>query len=93
MTFATYRKLTGRPVPRRIMEGSFTICIILLLSFMLYVSYRDVLRVGLDAGFIEDKPNGTPPEVTQPEKPETAETSQIEDLTAGDAENAETNNE
>ncbi|MGJ8653553.1 MAG: RIP metalloprotease RseP [Opitutaceae bacterium] len=61
MTFATYHKLTGRPVPRRIMEGSYTVCIVVLLSFMLYVSYRDILRVGLDAGMIEDKPNGTAP--------------------------------
>jgi len=59
MTFATIRKITGRPVPRRAMEASYTVCIVLLLTFMLYVSYRDVLRVGLDAGFIEDKPNGT----------------------------------
>ncbi len=59
MTFATISKLTGRPVPRRIMEGSYTLCIVILLSFMLYVSYRDILRVGLDAGVIEDKPNAT----------------------------------
>ena len=71
MTFVTYRKLTGRPVPRRIMEGSYTVCIVILLSFMLYVSYRDVLRVGLDAGMIEDKPNATPAEVAQPTEPET----------------------
>jgi regulator of sigma E protease len=60
MTFATIHKLTGRPVPRRLMEASYTLCIVMLLSFMLYVSYRDVLRVGLDAGMIEDKPNATP---------------------------------
>ncbi|MGJ8649932.1 MAG: RIP metalloprotease RseP [Opitutaceae bacterium] len=64
MTFATISKLTGRPIPRRIMEGSYTVCIVLLLSFMLYVSYRDVLRVGLDAGVIEDKPNASPAEET-----------------------------
>lgn len=59
MTFATIHKLTGRPVHRRIMEGSYTVCIVILLSFMAYVSYRDILRVGLDAGIIEDKPNVT----------------------------------
>ena len=57
MTFATIQKLTGRPVPRRLMEFSYTVCIIILLSFMLYVSYRDILRVGLDAGIVEDTPN------------------------------------
>ena len=60
MTFATIHKLTGRPVPRRIMEASYTLCIVMLLSFMVYVSYRDILRVGLDAGVIEDKPNAAP---------------------------------
>ena len=92
MTFATYRKLTGRPVPRRIMEGSFTICIVLLLSFMAYVSYRDALRVGLDAGFIENKPNGTPSEIMQPVEPEIV---QAEDVSkkALTAENAEQINE
>lgn len=63
MTFATISKLTGRPIPRKIMEGSYTVCIVVLLSFMLYVSYRDVLRVGLDAGVIEDKPNAAPAEM------------------------------
>ncbi|MEN8725764.1 MAG: RIP metalloprotease RseP [Lentimonas sp.] len=87
MTFATISKLTGRPMPRRIMEGSYTICIVILLSFMLYVSYRDILRVGLDAGMIENKPNATPAEAVQ------AEDIKTEDLTAEDAENAETNNE
>lgn len=62
IVFATIQKLMGRPVPRRIMELSYTICIAILLSFMLYVSYRDILRVGLDAGFIEDKPNAQPGE-------------------------------
>ncbi|MGJ8640882.1 MAG: RIP metalloprotease RseP [Opitutaceae bacterium] len=63
MTFATIAKLTGRPVPRRIMEASYSLCIVVLLSFMVYVSYRDILRVGLDAGVIEDKPNAAPAEV------------------------------
>ncbi|MGC6424873.1 MAG: RIP metalloprotease RseP [Lentimonas sp.] len=63
MAFATVGKLTGRPVPRKIMEYSYTVCIVILLSFMVYVSYRDILRVGLDAGVIEDKPNAKPAEV------------------------------
>ena len=57
IVFATVQKLIGRPVPRKVMELSYTVCIAILLSFMVYVSYRDILRVGLDAGFIEDKPN------------------------------------
>jgi regulator of sigma E protease len=57
IVFATIQKLLGRPVPRKVMELSYTVCIAILLSFMVYVSYRDILRVGLDAGFIEDKPN------------------------------------
>ena len=57
ITFATIQKLIGRPVPRKIMEFSYTVCIVILLSFMLYVSYRDILRVGLDVGIVEDTPN------------------------------------
>lgn len=57
IVFATIQKLLGRPVPRKVMELSYTVCIAILLSFMVYISYRDILRVGLDAGFIEDKPN------------------------------------
>jgi len=63
IVFATIQKLIGRPVPRKVMELSYTVCIVILLSFMIYVSYRDILRVGLDAGFIEDTPNA------QPDKP------------------------
>lgn len=57
IVFATIQKLIGRPVPRKVMELSYTVCIVILLSFMLYVSYWDALRVGLDTGFIEDTPN------------------------------------
>lgn len=57
IVFATIQKLLGRPVPRKVMELAYTVCIAILLSFMVYISYRDILRVGLDAGFIEDKPN------------------------------------
>ena len=60
IVFATIQKLLGRPIPRRIMEFSYTACIVILLSFMVYLSYRDILRVGLDAGFIEDTPNAQP---------------------------------
>lgn len=57
MLFATIAKVTGRPVPRKIMELAFTACIALLLSFMIYVSFFDVKRVGQDAGFIKEKEN------------------------------------
>ena len=57
IVFATIQKFLGRPVPRKIMELSYTLCIVILLSFMIYISYRDILRVGLDAGLIEDTPN------------------------------------
>lgn len=66
IVFATIQKLLGRPVPRKVMELSYTACIVILLSFMVYVSYRDVLRVGLDAGFIEDTPNAQPEESIEP---------------------------
>jgi regulator of sigma E protease len=60
IVFATIQKLLGRPVPRKVMELSYTVCIAILLSFMVYVSYRDILRVGLDTGLIEDTPNVQP---------------------------------
>ena len=55
MMFATIGKLMGRPVPRKIMELSYTGCIVVLLSFMIYVSFFDVKRVGQDAGLISDQ--------------------------------------
>jgi len=56
MMFATISKITGRKIPRRVMEGSYTACIVLLLTFMIYVSFYDVKRVGIDAGVIGDDP-------------------------------------
>lgn len=50
MLFATISKITGRPLPRRIMEGAYTACIVMLLSFVIYVSFFDVKRVGQDIG-------------------------------------------
>ena len=55
MMFATIGKLMGRPVPRKVMELSYTACIMVLLSFMIYVSFFDVKRVGKDAGLISDE--------------------------------------
>jgi regulator of sigma E protease len=50
MLFATISKITGRPLPRKIMEGAYTACIVMLLSFVVYVSFFDVKRVGQDIG-------------------------------------------
>ena len=50
MLFATIAKITGRPIPRKVMEGAFTACFVLLISFALYISFFDVKRVGQDIG-------------------------------------------
>ena len=55
MLFATISKITGRPLPRRIMEGAYTACIVMLLSFVIYVSFFDVKRVGQDMGIGQDE--------------------------------------
>ena len=50
MLFATIAKIIGRPLPRKVMEVAYTACIALLLSFVIYVSFFDVKRVGKDIG-------------------------------------------
>jgi regulator of sigma E protease len=76
MLFATISKITGRPLPRKIMEGAYTACIVMLLSFVIYVSFFDVKRVGQDMGIGQDMeaPAAQPEEAT------------TEELTAEDAE-------
>lgn len=54
MLFATISKFLGRPLPRRFMESLQTAFVMLLLGFMLYVSFFDIERVGLDTGLIKD---------------------------------------
>ena len=54
MLFATISKIIGRPLPRKVMEGAYTACIALLLSFVIYVSFFDVKRVGQDMGIGQD---------------------------------------
>ena len=87
MLFATISKITGRPLPRRIMEGAYTACIVMLLSFVVYVSFFDVKRVGQDIG------------IGQGEEPEAAPASaapvQVKDISKEEltAENAEQINE
>lgn len=56
MTFATISKLSGRPLPRVVMEKVQVAFVFLLLGFMLYVSFFDVGRVGRDIGLIKDAP-------------------------------------
>ena len=80
MLFATISKITGRPLPRRIMEGAYTACIVMLLSFVIYVSFFDVKRVGQDIGIgqgeaPEAAPAATPvvEKVKAIEAPESAE--------------------
>jgi regulator of sigma E protease len=55
MLFATISKLIGRPLPRRLMENVQGAFMILLLGFVIYVSFFDVGRVGRDIGLIEDE--------------------------------------
>ena len=64
IVFATFQKLFRRPVPSWVINWSYAFCIAGLLTLMAYLSYRDVLRVGLDAGLVEDKPNATAPAST-----------------------------
>jgi regulator of sigma E protease len=50
MLFATISKITGRQLPRKVMEMAYTACIVMLLSFVIYVTFFDVGRVGRDMG-------------------------------------------
>ena len=65
MLFATLGKLMGRPVPKKIMELSYTGCIVILLSFMVYVTFFDVRRVGEDVGIIGDVPPAQPADLKE----------------------------
>jgi regulator of sigma E protease len=82
MLFATISKITGRQLPRKIMEGAYTACIIMLISMVIYVSFFDVKRVGQDIGIgqgeeAEAAPAATPVVETETvkaiEAPESAE--------------------
>ena len=55
MLFATISKLLGRPLPQKFMENLQGAFMILLLGFVIYVSFFDVGRVGRDIGLIDDK--------------------------------------
>ena len=56
MLFATLSKLIGRPLPQKLMENVQGAFMVLLLGFVIYVSFFDVGRVGRDIGLIEDGP-------------------------------------
>jgi regulator of sigma E protease len=56
MLFATISKLIGRPLPQKVMENVQGAFMILLLCFVVYVSFFDVGRVGRDIGLIDDQP-------------------------------------
>ena len=56
MFFATISKIIGRPLPMKFMESLQFSFVVLLLSFVLYVTFFDFGRVGRDMGLIEDAP-------------------------------------
>ncbi|WPJ98043.1 RIP metalloprotease RseP [Coraliomargarita algicola] len=56
MLFATISKVIGRPLPQKVMENVQGAFMILLLGFVVYVSFFDVGRVGRDIGLIDDEP-------------------------------------
>lgn len=45
MTFATIAKIRGKPLPARFLEGTQAVFVILLFSFMLYVTFFDFGRL------------------------------------------------
>lgn len=55
MLFATISKLIGRPLPQKFIENLQGAFMILLLGFVIYVSFFDVGRVGRDIGLIDDE--------------------------------------
>jgi regulator of sigma E protease len=74
MLFATIAKIIGRPLPRKVMEAAYTACIALLLSFVIYVSFFDVKRVGKDIGIGAN--NETPTASERHTEPVTAPTAE-----------------
>ena len=68
MLFATISKLLGRPLPRRFMENLQAGFVMLLLGFMVYVSFFDLERVGLDSGLLQD-PDPVEAEPVDPVQP------------------------
>ena len=61
MFFATLSKVLGRPLPQRFIERIQAAFVMLLLGFMLYVSFFDLERVGLDTGLHDPEPVAAEP--------------------------------
>ncbi|MDQ8193344.1 RIP metalloprotease RseP [Coraliomargarita sp. SDUM461004] len=59
MLFATISKVIGRPLPQKVMENVQGAFMIILLGFVIYVSFFDVGRVGRDIGLIDDEPQAS----------------------------------
>ena len=55
MLFATASKVIGRPLPRKLMENMQGAFMLILLGFIIYVSFFDVGRVGRDIGLIKEE--------------------------------------
>ena len=79
MLFATISKIIGRPLPRKVMEAAYTGCIALLLSFVIYVSFFDVKRVGQDIGIGQGNDAGTEAATPQSAEPNTVKDSETAD--------------
>ena len=79
MLFATIAKIIGRPLPRKVMEAAYTGCIALLLSFVIYVSFFDVKRVGQDIGIGQDNEAETEAATPQSAEPNTVKDSETAD--------------
>ena len=79
MLFATISKIIGRPLPRKVMEAAYTGCIALLLSFVIYVSFFDVKRVGQDIGIGQDNEAETEAATPRSAEPNTVKDSETAD--------------
>ncbi|MEM8868734.1 MAG: RIP metalloprotease RseP [Verrucomicrobiota bacterium] len=77
MTFATISKLIGRPLPRKFMERLQGAFVLILLSFMAYVSFFDVGRVGRDIGIINDEPPRAEPAAPEEEEAPAVESTEV----------------
>ncbi|MFP4167080.1 MAG: RIP metalloprotease RseP [Opitutales bacterium] len=71
MLFASISKIIGRPLPRVVMEKVQVVFVILLLSFMAYVTFFDVGRVGRAIGLIDDEVAAEQSDSDEATKPDT----------------------
>ncbi|MEM0966637.1 MAG: RIP metalloprotease RseP [Verrucomicrobiota bacterium] len=68
MLFATISKLSGKQLPRRFLEVTQGAFVILFLTFMLYVTFFDLGRIGHRIGFGEDSEPPTAEEALEEPK-------------------------